>query len=255
MVSEITETIGEKCRYKYRGNPVVTVEVGVETGSPRLMQEHMRGKALPYDVSQWPEIVCEAYGILNDANWVPLCTLVTGLPKETEEDVLHTLDLIHRMRRFKTFFVPLFFVSLEDCALRKEKTLNLRRLTDLQWQMFIECWDHNLLHWRETWLGDIKDFWLNRQVIKLIGGFLYLAYYKHKHGGRSKRMLDRISGILGNDYRFLLPFQHPFGGNLPESLKQRHKNRLSLLPVIPGNEDVPRELHYANHKPNYRTRH
>jgi radical SAM superfamily enzyme YgiQ (UPF0313 family) len=255
MVLEITETIGEKCRYHYRGNPVVTVEVGVETGSPRLMQEHMRGKALPYDVSQWPEIVCEAYGILNDANWVPLCTLVTGLPKETEEDVLHTLDLIHRMRRFKTFFVPLFFVSLEDCALRKEKTLNLRRLTDLQWQMFIECWDHNLLHWRETWLGDIKDFWLNRQVIKLIGGFLYLAYYKHKHGGRSRRMLNRISGILGKDYRFLLPFQHPYGGELPESLKQRHKTRLSLLPVIPGSEDVPRELHYVNHKSNYRLRH
>ena len=254
MVSDITETIGDKCRYHYRGNPVVTVEVGVETGSPRLMQEHMRGKALPYDVSQWPEIVCEAYGILNDANWVPLCTLVTGLPKETEEDVLLTLDLIHRMRRFKTFFVPLFFVSLEDCALRKEKTLNLRRLTDLQWEMFIECWDHNLLHWRDTWLGEIKDFWLNRQFIKLIGGFLYIAYYKHKHGGRSKQMLNRIAGILGKDYRFLLPFQHPFGGELPESLKQRRQARLSLLPVIPGSEDVPRELHYVNHEPHYRLR-
>ncbi len=254
MVSEITETIGDKCRYQYRGNPVVTVEVGVETGSPRLMQEHMRGKALPYDVSQWPEIVCEAYGILNDANWVPLCTLVTGLPKETEEDVLLTLDLIHRMRRFRTFFVPLFFVSLEDCALRREKTLNLRRLTDLQWQMFIECWDHNLLHWRDTWLGEIKDFWLNRQFIKLVGGFLYLAYYKHKHGGRSKQMLNRISGILGKDFRFLLPFQHPFGGELPESLKQRRQTRLSLLPVIPGSEDVPRELHYVNHEPHYRLR-
>lgn len=254
MVQDITETIGEKCQYTYKGNPVVTVEVGVETGSPRLMQEHMRGKALPYDVSQWPEIVCEAYGILNDANWVPLCTLVTGLPKETEEDVLYTLDLIHRMRRFKTFFVPLFFVSLEDCALRREKTLNLRQLTDLQWEMFIECWDHNLLHWRDVWLGDIKDTWINRQLIKLIGGFLYLSYYRFKHGGKSKRMLNRIAGILGRDYQFLLPFEHPFGGELPESILSRRKNQLSLLPVVPGSEDVPRELHYANHEPKYRIR-
>jgi radical SAM superfamily enzyme YgiQ (UPF0313 family) len=255
MVQEITETIGDKCRYKYKGDPVITVEVGVETGSPRLMQEHMRGKALPYNVSKWPEIVCEAYGILNDANWVPLCTLVTGLPKETEEDVLLTLDLIHRMRRFKTFFVPLFFVSLEDCALHNEKTLNLRRLTDLQWEIFTECWDHNLLHWRDTWLGDIQDTWLNRQFIKIIGGFLYLTYYKYKHGGRSKRMLTRISGILGKDYRFLLPFEHPHGGELPDSLRQGLNTRLSLLPVVPGNEDVPRELHYANHKVQYRLRH
>jgi radical SAM superfamily enzyme YgiQ (UPF0313 family) len=254
MVQEITETIGEKSRYFYRGNPVVTVEVGVETGSPRLMHEHMRGKALPYDVSEWPEIVCEAYGILNDANWLPLCTLVTGLPRETEEDVLLTLDLVHRMRRFKTFFVPLFFVSLEDCALRKEKTLNLRRLTKLQWEMFIECWDHNLLHWRDTWLGDIKETWINRQLIKLIGGFLYLAYYRYKHGRKSKRMLTRIAGILGEDYRFMLPFSHPFGRELPEALKQRRQKRISLLPVIPGSEDVPREMNYANHEVQYRIR-
>jgi radical SAM superfamily enzyme YgiQ (UPF0313 family) len=254
MVQGITEIIGDKCRYRYRGNPVVTVEVGVETGSPRLMQEHMRGKALPYDVSEWPEIVCEAYGILNDANWVPLCTLVTGLPKETEDDVLHTLDLIHRMRRFKTFFVPLFFVSLEDCALNREKTLDLRRLTELQWEVFIECWDHNLHHWRDSWLGELNDTWINRQLIKLIGGFLYLSYYKFKHGGKSKRMLSRISGILGKDYRFLLPFSHPFGGKLPESLKKQRSNQIRLLPVIPGSEDVPREMQYANHEAQYRLR-
>ena len=254
MVQEISEILVDKCRYEYQGKPVVTVEVGVETGSPRLMQEHMRGKALPYNVSQWPDIVCEAYGILNDANWVPLCTLVTGLPKETEDDVLLTLDLIHRMRRFKTFFVPLFFVSLEDCALRREKTLDLRRLTELQWEMFIECWDHNLLHWRDTWLEDIHDSWLNRQLIKLVGGFLYLAYYRFKHGGKSKRLLNRISGILGKDYKFMLPFTHPFSGELPESLKNRSQKKLNILPVIPGSEDVPREMHYANHEVQYRLR-
>lgn len=254
MVHQITEIIGDKCRYQYKGKPVVTVEVGVETGSPRLMQEHMRGKALPYDVSEWPEIVCEAYGVLNDANWVPLCTLVTGLPKEKEEDVLLTLDLIHRMRRYKTFFVPLFFVSLEDCALRQEKTLNLSRLTELQWEIFIECWDHNLHHWRDAWLGDIKNTWINRQMIKLIGGFLYLAYYRHKHEGRSKRMLTRISGILGKDYRFLLPFEHPKGGELPPSVKDRRTRKISLLPVVPGSEDVPREMQYANHQIQYQLR-
>ncbi|MFW9935171.1 MAG: B12-binding domain-containing radical SAM protein [Candidatus Thorarchaeota archaeon] len=254
MVHQITEIIGDKCRYQYKGKPVITVEVGVETGSPRLMQEHMRGKALPYDVSEWPEIVCEAYGILNDANWVPLCTLVTGLPKEKEEDVLLTLDLIHRMRRYKTFFVPLFFVSLEDCALRQEKTLNLSRLTELQWEIFIECWDHNLHHWRDAWLGDIKNTWINRQMVKLIGGFLYLTYYRHKHGGRSKRMLTRISGILGKDYRFLLPFEHPKGGELPASIKERRTKQLSLLPVVPGSEDVPREMQYANHQTQYQLR-
>ncbi len=254
MPQEISEIMADKCRYKYKGNPVITVETGVETGSPRLMQEHMRGKALPYDVSQWPEIVCEAYGILNDANWVPLCTLVTGLPKETEDDVLLTLDLIHRMRRFRTFFVPLFFVSLEDCALRKEKTIDLNRLSDIQWQVFIECWDHNLHHWRDDW---ITPYFMNpvaQQLIKIVGGFLYLMYYKWKHGGRSKRLMTRIAGIFGKDYRFMLPFSHPFDKELPKSIISRQKNKISLLPVVPGSEDVPRELQYANHERKYHLR-
>jgi len=254
MVEELSEILGDKCRYKYRGNPVITAETGVETGSPRLMQEHMRGKALPYDVKEWPEVVCEAFGILNDNNWVPLCTLVTGLPKETEEDVLRTLELVHRMRQFRTFFVPLFFVSLEDCALRGEKTLDLSRLTDLQWEVFIECWDHNLHHWREEWLGQFHENPGLRQLLKLAGGFLYLSYYKWRHDGRSKRLLARIAGIMGKDYRFLLPFSHPFGQELPEDLKRRWRNPPTHLPVVPGSDGVPTKIRYANRMPTYRLR-
>ncbi len=254
MVGELGEILGDKCRYKYKGKPVITAETGVETGSPHLMKEHMRGKALPYDVKDWPEVVCEAYGILNDHNWMPLCTLVTGLPKEREEDVLLTLDLIHRMRQFRTFFVPLFFVSLEDCALRKEKTLDLGRLSDLQWEVFIECWDHNLHHWREDWLGQINNNTLLRQLVKIIGGFLYLTYYKWKHGGRTKGLLSRIAGIFGKDYKFLLPFTHPHGDKLPQSLVKRHNNPPSLLPVVRGSGDVPRRIRYANNGPRYRRR-
>ncbi|MFX1474073.1 MAG: B12-binding domain-containing radical SAM protein [Promethearchaeota archaeon] len=254
MVEDLAEILGDKCRYKYKGNPVITAETGVETGSPRLMQEHMRGKALPYDVSDWPEVVCEAYGILNDHNWLPLCTLVTGLPKETEDDVLLTLDLIHRMRQLRTFFVPLFFVSLEDCALRKEKTLDLSRLSELQWEVFIECWDHNLHHWREDWLGPFNTNTLARQMVKIIGGFLYLMYYKWKHRGRTKGMLSRIAGIIGKDHRFMLPFSHPFGKPLPQSIIQRRLKPPSLLPLVTDDEDVPRELRYAHSKPVYRIR-
>ncbi len=67
-------------------------------------------------------------------------------------------------------------------------------------------------------------------------------------------MLTRIAGILGRDYRFLLPFNHPFGGLLPDSLRVRRKKRLSLLPVVPGSEDIPREMKYANHEARFRQR-
>jgi hypothetical protein len=84
---------------------------------------------------------------------------------------------------------------------------------------------------------------------------LYLAYYRFKHGGKSKRLLNRISGILGKDFKFMLPFSHPFGGQLPAFFNNRSQKKMNLLPVIPGSEDVPREMHYANHEVQYRLRH
>ena len=54
----------------------------------------MRGKCLPYKPEQWPEVILEAYGILNDNNWTPLSTIIIGLPDEQESDVLRTLELV-----------------------------------------------------------------------------------------------------------------------------------------------------------------
>ena len=56
----------EKTNRRLRGKRFVTVEVGVETGSVRLMQKYMHGKALPYSVDHWPERVYEGIGNMND---------------------------------------------------------------------------------------------------------------------------------------------------------------------------------------------
>ena len=60
-------------------------ESGIETGSPRLIKKYMRGKPLPYTPEQWPEVVMDAWGILNDNNFMTLSTFMIGLPDETEQ--------------------------------------------------------------------------------------------------------------------------------------------------------------------------
>ena len=49
-------------------------QVGIETGSPKLMEMHMKGKALPAKPEMWPEIVIDSLGFLNDNNWACACT-------------------------------------------------------------------------------------------------------------------------------------------------------------------------------------
>ena len=54
----------------------------------------MPAKAYPFNPKEWPEVVKIAAGIMSDNNLVPACTLITGLPQETEEDVVKTIELI-----------------------------------------------------------------------------------------------------------------------------------------------------------------
>src|SRR5207244_12109816 len=54
--------------------------MGVETGSARLAASTMSGKALPFDIKDWQEIVVEGMNILNENNWFPVCSYIVGLP-------------------------------------------------------------------------------------------------------------------------------------------------------------------------------
>jgi radical SAM superfamily enzyme YgiQ (UPF0313 family) len=67
---------------------------GIETGSPRLIRQHMRGKTYPFKPEQWPDIVVRSMEILNRHNWFPTCTWIIGLPGETDEDTRQSLDLL-----------------------------------------------------------------------------------------------------------------------------------------------------------------
>src|SRR6185436_19117274 len=54
--------------------------IGIETGSVRIARKIMAGKALPFDIKDWPHIVLNGLEILNRNNWFPVCTLIVGSP-------------------------------------------------------------------------------------------------------------------------------------------------------------------------------
>ncbi|MEM2899521.1 MAG: radical SAM protein [Thermoplasmata archaeon] len=207
LIEELTPILMEKTRWTpdynkdYR-NPFITVEVGIETGSVRLMEKYMRGKALPYDIKNWQEIVTQAIGIMNDYDWYPLATIMTGLPDETEEDTLQTLELLDKLKDAKMFFTPILFIPLKDCMLSKERRVELKFLNELQWDFIATCWKNNI------------DFWMPRVKRKVLFGsiFAYLAYYRWKHGPKMWNPILKLSGLnetfigrrifKGCDYRY-----------------------------------------------------
>jgi len=190
LLDELTPILIEKTKWISQANnkkPFISIEMGIETGSVRLMQKHMKGKALPYSVDNWPELVVEVIGYLNDYDWWPLCTIMTGQPDETEEDVIATLNLIDDLRNnnAKMFYTPLLFIPLKEAVLGNCKRTNLNNLTELQWEVLARSWRNNI------------DFWIP-DVQKIVGPLFFFShwfYARWKHGKKATRPMMRLAGF------------------------------------------------------------
>lgn len=186
LVQEVAEILIDQNWYYHGKTPIVTSETGIETGSVRLMRKYMAGKALPFKPEQWKEVVTQAFGILNDNSWYPLATLIVGLPDEKEEDVADTLELMDDLKDYDAFYVPLFFVPLENCLLMNKRGAELDSLSKIRWEFLIRCWQYNIRIWRDTFL---EHRITNPVLCKLVKRMLipYAArvagiYYRIKHG-------------------------------------------------------------------------
>ncbi|HID74107.1 MAG TPA: B12-binding domain-containing radical SAM protein [Thermoplasmata archaeon] len=191
ILEETSPYLLEHTRRRYNGEPFVTAEVGVETGSRRLMRRHMAGKSLPYNVDDWPELVIEGIGNMNDHRWFPLITMMTGPPDETEDDVIATLELIDELRDMKIFFTPLLFIPLKETALARDKRINLENLSELQFEFIARSWKYNIHIWGDTVNTPIR--------VRTFAPPLFLAAFflwaRWKHGRNLTRPLLKLAGF------------------------------------------------------------
>ncbi|MBM3776444.1 MAG: B12-binding domain-containing radical SAM protein, partial [Acidobacteria bacterium] len=161
--------------------------IGIETGSPRLAALTMSGKALPFDIRDWQEIVVEGIEILNQNNWFPVCTFIVGLPNETDDDMRQSLDLLHRLRKNKILYVPSIFTPLEDTRMASGKPLRPRELTKLQWEFILTAWKQSC------------DFAVVRKRSNLAWKYgMYGFYYlrgRWMHGPQFKYPALRFAGV------------------------------------------------------------
>jgi radical SAM superfamily enzyme YgiQ (UPF0313 family) len=192
LLDELTPILIEKTRWNpstsnlYK-KPFISVEMGIESGSVRLMKKYMKGKALPYTVDNWPELVVKAIGLMNDYDWWPLCTIMTGQPDETEEDVIATLNLIDDLRNHnaKMFYTPVLFIPLKEAILGNCRRADLNSLTELQWEVISRSWRNNI----DFWAPDLQ---------KYIGPTFFFAHWfygRWKHGKKSTRPMMRLAGF------------------------------------------------------------
>ncbi len=119
-------------------------QTGIETGSPRLMERHMRGKSLPSKPDTWHDIVVGSISHLSDSGWVLACTMVVGLPGETEEDVLMTHELVDELKDLRVFLVPMNFVAMGNSGLSLAESFTVEKMTPAHWALLGSCIEHDV---------------------------------------------------------------------------------------------------------------
>ena len=139
----LVKAISEAC-YSMLDQNWMGAQTGIETGSARLIARYMHGKALPSPPENWHEIVTQAFGILDDNNWFNAATIINGLPGETTEDVLKSVELVEDLKGTSSLIVPMNFVSMRGTTLDSEETFTMAKMTPEHWQLMGECIDHNL---------------------------------------------------------------------------------------------------------------
>nr|MDO8099332.1 radical SAM protein [Candidatus Njordarchaeota archaeon] len=150
------------------------IQVGIETGSPRLIDKYMRGKPKPYNPEQWPDIVISSFEILTRNGLIPAATLVVGLPGEEQKDIVHTLELVERLKEFPSIIVPLFFVPLGVLKEKKGFFIRFKDMTDEVQELYVKCGEHILSwarKWASGWQGEMG--WVPKMILWLGGACMF----------------------------------------------------------------------------------
>lgn len=151
----------------------IGVEVGIETGSPELAKKIMYRKSAPYPPEKWPEIVEDAFRIMHENHIVPAATLILGFPEETSDDLVKTIELLDRLKHYRSIIVPMFFVPMG--VLKKNPWFLKDHLKPEHIDVMIKCLNHTL-YWAENIMS---KFYLKEPYMFLVRlmlkGFIWIV--------------------------------------------------------------------------------
>ncbi len=109
-----------------RENPIFP-QIGLESGSPRLVAKYFAGKPYPWKHRDWPEVVINGSKLLNENYWYPCFTYIIGFPDATPEDYVLTTELLDKLRDegFEGWTFPLFLIPMGGTLIEKRATFKM----------------------------------------------------------------------------------------------------------------------------------
>jgi radical SAM superfamily enzyme YgiQ (UPF0313 family) len=164
------------------------VEIGIETGSPKLVSKIMYGKAHPFKPEQWPDIVRTGMGLMHDNNLVPAGTLIVGSPEETDDDLMRTMELMDDLKGIRSLIVPLFFVPLG--RLKDEHWFKGTQMTEIHRELLTKCMEHDFYWIHELINMSLDQRWQAKVLAPFYRMFSSIVKYKARQSGINLTIKD-----------------------------------------------------------------
>ncbi len=115
------------------------VNVGVETASGALLASNGGATKMgPHGPDEWPEVAAAQVGRLVRAGFLPMVSVIVGLPGETDADVERTLAWVESFRTERVAVSPLFYAPIDG-----RPPVTARDLSPLQWRLVRTCYRSN----------------------------------------------------------------------------------------------------------------
>ena len=147
-------------------------QVGIESGSPRIVAKYFSGKPYPWKPSEWRDVVISGSKLLNDNYWYPCYTYIVGFPDETPDDYSSTTELLDKLKEegFKGWTFPLLLVPIGGTMIERsgfKEFLTLKELPQEAIEAIITGWRLSIKFSYEIYpklLSGIKNSLIRRIV-------------------------------------------------------------------------------------------
>lgn len=139
------------------GDTGLWVNIGVETAAGRLLaQNGGTAKMRPFGPEEWETVAEQAVRRLAQAGFVPMLSLVMGLPGEEPADVERTVRFVDRLHGLRVLIFPVFFAPVAP----EQRAFGIADMTPLHWRLFRRSYAFNFrntpaVYWRNQRAGGV----------------------------------------------------------------------------------------------------
>ncbi len=180
-----------------RPSEYLWVNMGVESANGHLVAANSPGKVAPFAPDDWGQMVRETADRTTRCGFFPVVSVLLGMPGETPDDVMATLELVRDLAAKGAVIFPIFYEPMASGAEADRQRFTLAKMTLEHLELYRTCYEQNFkmvpkLFWDNQRAGGVS--WVRRAFMQTLGHGEVMTWRRTFR--RLRRQMDRSISTL-----------------------------------------------------------